>query len=281
MQIGIGDLIVSFASAGLESPDVYRRFTVEAGPSALALELRDGKIPDFPPEETAFDARVLWSFYKSAGRYIFRDTPLTKKRPRTVFSIEPDFRSGTIYARPPTPSSTLSPFPFRYPLDQIVMINLFSRHGGMLAHACGIKRGTEGVLFPGVSTAGKSTLSCLWEGRDGVTVLNDDRVVIRKKETGFWIYGTPWHGDAKLYAPDGVPLKKVFFIKHDRQNEIRKIGPLDAVSRLVVCSFFPFWDRQGMDLVLSLCSELAASVPCYELSFVPDESVLDFLEAVI
>ena len=275
MQIGIGDLTVSFAPASLQPSDVYERFTVEAGPPALALELQSGKIPDLPPEETAFDTRALWSFYKSAGRYVFRDRPLTRKRPRTVFSIESDFRSGTIYARQP------HPFPFRYPLDQIVMVNLFARNAGMLAHACGIKRGSEGVLFPGVSTAGKSTMSRLWERRGGVTVLNDDRVVIRKKDDGLWIFGTPWHGDAKLFSSDGAPLKKVFFIRHGEKNEMKKIDPLDAVSRLVVCSFFPFWDRTGMDLVLGLCSELAASVPCYELSFVPDEGVLDLLETVI
>ena len=281
MQIKIGDLIVSFSPDGPDLPDVYRCFTVEEGPPALALEVQDGMIPDFSLHEAVFDARVLWSSYKSAGRYIFRDKPLTKKRPRIVYSIKPDFRSGTLYARPPVPSDTLSLPPFRYPLDQIVMITLLSRNAGMVAHACGIKRGSEGVLFAGVSTAGKSTMSRLWERRGGATVLNDDRVVIRKKDDGFWIYGTPWHGDAKLFSPDGAPLKKIFFIRHGEKNEIRKIGPMDAASRMVVCSFSPFWDREGMDAVLGLCSELAATVPCYELSFVPDESVLDLLEREI
>jgi len=281
LQIGIGDLSVSFAPAALQPSDVYRRFTVETDPPDLVLEFREGKIPDFPREEAVFDAEVLWSCYKAAGRYIFRDVPLARKRPRTVLSIAPDFKSGAIYARPATPSENLSLFPFRYPLDQIVTVHLLSRHGGMLAHTCGITFGGAGVLFPGVSAAGKSTMSRLWGGRRGVTVLNDDRVVIRKKDNGFWIYGTPWHGDAKLYAPDKARLRKIFFLKHGRQNEIRKVDPLDAAGRLIVCSFSPFWDKEGMEVVAGLCSELAQKVPCHELTFVPDESVVELLETVI
>jgi len=279
--IGIGGLNVLFTPRVFDLPDVYRRFAAGTGLSDLVLEGYEGKIPDFPREGAVFDSRALWSCYRHEGRFIFRDKPLAKKRVRTVFRVEPDFKSGTIFARPPTSSIPLSISPFHYPLDQVVMIQLFSRHAGMVAHACGIKRGAAGILFPGVSTAGKSTISRLWEKRGGVTVLNDDRVVIRKKDDGFWIYGTPWHGDAKLFSPDKAPLKKVFFIRHGEKNEIRKIDPLDAASRLVVCSFSPFWDREGMDTVLGLCSELAATVPCYELSFVPNGSVLDFLETEI
>jgi hypothetical protein len=49
---------------------------------------------------------------------------------------------------------------------------------------------------------------------------------------------------------------------------------LDPVSHLLTCSFPPLWDSQGMEFVLEFFSQLAAQVPCQELSFRPEKSVL-------
>ena len=78
----------------------------------------------------------------------------------------------------------------------------------------------------------------------------------------------------------GKPInvkKGQFMSPREMDNIIKKVGPADAVSRLIICSFLPFWDKKGMEFTLKFCAELVENVPCYELGFVPDEHVLDFV----
>ncbi|TET41088.1 MAG: hypothetical protein E3J63_02515 [Elusimicrobia bacterium] len=110
-----------------------------------------------------------------------------------------------------------------------------------------------------------------------MTILSDDRMIIRKKNARFWIYGTPWHGDARVYSPETAHLEKIFFLKHARKIMLKKLSPVEATSRLIVCSFPTFWDKKGMEFTLRFCAELVKKIPCYELGFVPDESILDFV----
>ena len=48
-----------------------------------------------------------------------------------------------------------------------------------------------------------------------------------------------------------------------------------AVRNMLKCSFPPLWDAGGMAAALELFHRVAISVPCAELAFVPDSSVID------
>ena len=111
-------------------------------------------------------------------------------------------------------------------------------------------------------------------------VLSDDRTVVRKKGREFWMYHTPWHGDAAFGSPRGVPLKTVFFLEHGRENSIEKMRGSNAISQLFTCSFPPLWDPQGMEFFLGLFTELTGQVRCRKLSFRPDRSVLHFVNGM-
>ena len=274
MQIGIGDLIISFSSSRGQIPEVYHDFLLNKGPPTLVLELHYGKIPEFPLEEKIFNTKYLWSCYKSRNRYIFKDRPLNVGSPNLLISIEPDFNAGDIY------TNSQDSVPFQYPLDEIITINLLSRNYGILAHACGISDSGQGILFVGSSGTGKSTLANLFKSEEDVIVLNDDRIIIRKIDGRFFVFGTPWHGDSKVCSPEEAPLEKIFFLQHARKNKVKKIDPIKAATRLIVCSFPPFWDKNGMEFTLDFCAELAQKIPCYELDFVPDKRVLDLVKSI-
>ena len=125
----------------------------------------------------------------------------------------------------------------------------------------------RGILFAGNSGAGKSTITRLWKGIEGVTSLSDDRIILRRTNAGYKIYGTPWHGDARVVSPQSVPLKRIFFLKHGSANHVVRLDPFDATVNLLTCSFSKFWDAAGMDQDLLFLSELAQAIPCYELNF--------------
>ena len=89
-------------------------------------------------------------------------------------------------------------------------------------HACGVSLDVrnKGLLFAGMSGAGKSTLTRLWQKHAGLTILSDDRVILRNKAESYRIYGTPWHGDALGASARSVPLDRIFILKQASKNKL-------------------------------------------------------------
>jgi hypothetical protein len=159
------------------------------------------------------------------------------------------------------------------------MINHFLARGkGVEIHACGVLDSQGwGHLFVGQSGAGKTTIAKLWESEIGVTVLSDDRIILRKMENTIWMYGTPWHGDAGLASPERAEVKGIYFLRHGKENELIAINRADSIGHLFACSFPPFYSREGIDFTLGFLESVVKEVPCYELKFTPNKSVVELL----
>ncbi|MFH0812090.1 MAG: hypothetical protein V2A69_04525 [Pseudomonadota bacterium] len=284
VKIGIAGVVISVvpegAFPGFGFDDAYRSFITEDEPEVI-LRLHYGElVDDYDLGEKIFDSDSTWSFHRRNGKYVLRICYFSENStPDRIAILEPDFRRGEVYISNRS-NEPITLNPLLYPFAELLMINLLSLDRGTLIHACGISDGSQGILFVGTSGAGKSTLAHFWKDRKDVTVLSDDRIIIRKMDGQFWMYGTPWHGDAKACSPERAPLEKIFFLKHAEKNEIKKMTPMEATSRLMVCSFPTFWDKIGMEFTLGFIDELTREVPCYELGFVPDESVLDLVKSI-
>ena len=271
LRLGIGGIVISVTSDSsnldFEANDDRRRF-VTSGRPELILQVHCGPLPKYKLEKTLFDTGIAWNLYQSNGMYVLKDCS-------TVAILESDLKSGDIYIEP---QEWVGRFPLGSRLNEVLVINLLAKGRGIMVHACGVKDNRRGLLFVGTSQTGKSTMANLWKNKEDVIILSDDRVIIRKVDSRFQIYGTPWHGNAKVCSPERTPLEKIFFLNHAKQNSIKKIESLEAASRLIVCSFPTFWDKKGMEFTLRFCAELAKKIPCYEVGFVPDERVLNLIE---
>lgn len=263
---------------GVEESNAFLINKSEINPD-IKLRMHYRTTIDCHCSERIFEAGNLWSMHHHLGNIIFSfPSQSSDQPPYRVANLTSDFRTGDILItdKDTYQDSLLSSL--EYPLDELLIINSLSLGRGILVHACGVKDGERGYLFAGASGAGKSTIANLWKGKKDVTVLSDDRLIIRKIDGRFWIYGTPWHGDAKASSPEKAPLERIFFLNHAKSNIMRKIGHVEATSRLIVCSFPTFWDKNGMEFTLKFCAEFAKKIPCYELDFVPDESILDLVQ---
>jgi hypothetical protein len=238
-------------------------------------------------DEHLFDSEAYWNLYRLGNQYVLitGSPELNPDIPLRMIIFNEDFTKGDIYVRPEKgyesrkdTSGKPAIRPFEHPLDEFLIVNKVSDGRGANIHSCGVVLNDEGMLFVGVSTAGKSTIANLWKERD-VKILSDDRIIVKTDDADsrFWMHGTPWHGDAKVSAPDGVPLKGVFFITKSDENYLRKLPQLEAVTRLFVCCFPTFYFKNGVENTMTVLEKLAGKVPVYEFGYKPDQKALDFV----
>jgi hypothetical protein len=226
--------------------------------------------------EALFDSDSVWRLYREGDRFriecrseAFGDAPY-----KTAIFDE-TFTRGTIFMEPHVADLN----PLDYPLDEVLIANLLGRGRGVELHSCGvIDAQGRGHLFVGVSGAGKTTTARLWEGAAS-GIVSDDRVIVRERDDAMWMFGTPWHGEAELSMPEGVPLAGVYLLVQSEANALRVLDPAEAVARLFRCAFPLFYDEAALDFTLSFLARLVANVPVRELQFVRDRSVVDLVLA--
>ncbi len=253
---------------------------ISVNSTEIKLRVHLDSIPEIKEKEKIFDSGSTWALYRSSGRYILQDDSFeSDSLLETLVILEPDFKSGNVYIRNNTLNRVNSSDLLGYPLNQILMIILLSRCNGIIIHACGVEDGGIGYLFPGRSTQGKSTIANLWS-KEGATILNDDRIVVREKDGEFWMYGTPWHGDFTEVSSKALPIRKLFFLNHGKKNAYFAVKGVEAVSMLLTRSFLPLWNQKGMDYTLSLFDRMASQLPCYKLQFCPDQEIIDFVRKI-
>jgi len=169
-----------------------------------------------------------------------------------------------------------------FALDELMAVHLLGLERGVMFHSCGIRTiQNQGLLFAGVSGAGKSSTARLWQESGKGTLLGDERVAVRKRSGQFWLISTAWHGKGASVGPSETPLDHLFILHHAPINQAVRLKPYEAVAQLMARSFLPFWDRNAMEFSLQFLEELCSEVPCYSLGFVLDSSAVDYVECLI
>jgi hypothetical protein len=182
--------------------------------------------------------------------------------------------------------------PLHYPLDQLLLMHHLAPRSGVIVHAAGAVLQGKAFIFPGVSGAGKTTISRLFIAAGlGETLLSDDRVIVRTtrpegvlsdaalsgRAADMEVWGTPWPGDAQVVRNASAPLGEVLFLVHADRNELVPLSPGVAMRRLVPVISCPWFDRERGNEVLETCARIVESFPCYDLRFRLDEEVVPLI----
>lgn len=269
------------AQMRLEARGATTRFLSEGREVEVRVGAAWGELEVDAGGELLFDSGALWQLYRQGEANVLRFTsPYFGHVPYKIASFNHDFTDGMVTLHRPYFDTSRSLYPLDYPLDELLMTNLLARGRGAELHSCGIwDESGRGFLFPGQSGAGKTTTARLWEQRSGVEILSDDRIILRETEGRICMYGTPWHGEGELSRPLRAPLDGIFFLHHGERNALRELGRVEAAARLFSCGFPTFYDAAGLDFTLAFFDEVTGAVPCYELSFVPDGRVVEFIRS--
>jgi hypothetical protein len=163
--------------------------------------------------------------------------------------------------------------PLSYPMGPIVLYYLTARYQAIMLHASGVYDGLHGRLFTGFSGNGKSTMAGIWQHK-GCQIVNDDRLMLRREEDGFFMYNTP------MFYPDlpkRAPLKSLYIIEHAETNRIEELCGAYAVSQVMAFCIQHAYQKKFLEHHLKFISELCEALPVYKIGFVPDENVVEFI----
>jgi hypothetical protein len=277
IDLTIGDVAISITGSpqikDWKTSPSYLPFVADNEPD-IQVNMMRGE-PSNGDAKKFFGSYPIWDLYRSNGNSIIKfydDMPGLSR----ALAFKANLKEADLYFPAGTDQFI---HPFYGPVLELLMINYLAQQRGTIIHSCGIKLGDKGILFVGESGAGKSTLTKLWNQAAAVEILSDDRTIVRKKDGDYWIYGTPWHGEAKFGAPINVKLDRIYFIQHGAANSARKMKGAEPVQNLLTCSFPPYWDTDGMEFTMDFFSDLTATMPCYELFFKPNGDIIDFIKS--
>lgn len=252
---------VAELSVQVEGQGCWRQRSSFAPSSSATLLLRaETSSETLRPPGTPIVECDTWAAFSKGGSLCLL-SQLRSWSPREVACIELRQGSpeGRLLMRP-----GLEVDPLDYPLDQLLTIHLLQEHGGLLLHAACVAMGGRAYVIAGPSGEGKTTFARAAADVDSVTVLTDERVVLRKRD-GRWVaYGTPWSGEGHFTNPGSAPLAGIYLLEKSDQDHVRPLSPVRAMASLTRCHFPAAWIGNTASQIAPL-EELVADVPCFAL----------------
>jgi len=222
--------------------------------------------------EAKNELRKYFSIYQhmESYKFIIYDQQVENKI-QQIAILDREYTNWVIYTNPNEEDNNL--YPLQYPLGPIVFYYFTVKLDAIMIHASGVFDGLKGRVFSGFSGTGKSTMAELWQ-KSGSLIINDDRLIIRKRNAGFEIHNTP------MFYPDMpkmAPLHSINLIYHSKGNCIKKLSGTEAISRIMTCCIQHDYDKRIIEHQLSFISSITEQIPVYEVGFFPNEKIVDFI----
>lgn len=163
-----------------------------------------------------------------------------------------------------------------------VICNYIIEHSGFFLHCSCLKYHDEAIIFTAPSGTGKSTHAALWRKHfgDEITMINDDKPLVREKDGRFFIYGTPWNGKHGIGENTSAPVRAVVFLSQAPENTAAQVTPIEALSLLLQQTVLPS-EKAMLSMLLDMLGRMVETVPMYRLGCtISDEAVMTIYEKI-
>lgn len=165
-------------------------------------------------------------------------------------------------------------------LEYIALYRLFCEkaidYDVYLCHGSVLEIDGKAYMFTAASGTGKSTHARLWKEKFGerVTMINDDKPLLRLKEDGIYAYGTPWDGKHHLSTNMHAKLAGICFLKQAKENHI---GPVtkDESLPLIMNQIYRPRNAEGLMKTIQFVEKLMDRIPMYVLECNISEEAVD------
>ncbi len=283
----IGGLVLVARREAEDSPpamaDSLAAFAVPAGRAAptatVSVTWQDDRQSPADRAEPVFASGGMWTLYRAAdGGYLYDVvSPVFGERPYRTAWFDAEYQTGWIACRSDATTRRALRAALEYPLDELWVTNLLARGRGVELHACAVVDvDGRGFLFVGQSGDGKTTTARLWSAA-GATALSDDRVIVRKLDGRWMMFGTPWHGEAEFARPDAAPITRAFILRHGDGERVAALKPAQAAALLLARAFPPFYDAAALGFTADCLGRLVGELPCETLTFTPTPAAVAYV----
>ncbi len=154
--------------------------------------------------------------------------------------------------------------------------------GGFFLHCSCLRYRDGAIIFTAPSGTGKSTHASLWRKHFGgeVTMINDDKPLVRKVGGQYIIYGTPWNGKHSIGNNISAPIRAIVFLRQAKENHAEPLDPFKALSLILQQTVLP-GDRESLSTLLDLLTGLMVTTPMFKLGCtISDEAVTTIVNAI-
>ncbi len=251
----------------VDLPSPYKNFTTAGRSADCHIRVRVGP-PDLQGhlhlERSVFRSRDLWGVYRQEGGWTF------------VYPLQDDHSwKRFLHWTPPAEVGVWIPAgePLHNPLGDITLpffAALFARHRGILLHAAAVQVHGRAWIFAGPGGSGKSHWAHLWH-EAGLTVLHEDRIILRERGEDVWAFGTPLHVEPRLCSPEGAPVERIYFLQMAAPDAIVPAGPARAAALLLRSAVLPIYDAGAMGQLLEVAGRAATQAETFLLGRASDE----------
>lgn len=155
-------------------------------------------------------------------------------------------------------------------------------HKTLAMHSSVVAKDGWAYMFLGKSGTGKSTHSSRWlKHLKGFHLLNDDNPVLRVKDNGVWVYGSPWSGKTPCYRQEKARVGGIVMLEQGPQNKIWKEDVPEAFASLMISCSLMIWDKPSYNMLIETMSDVIGTVGVHHLSCLPDEAAAQLSHATI
>lgn len=165
-------------------------------------------------------------------------------------------------------------------LEAVVRIGLsllLPTHDALLLHSSCVSYNGRGLVFSGISGAGKSTISDILSELPAVTKIADELLIIQKSAEGWRVHVPPFAGTQGLPFGTSVRLDAMHLLHQAPEHERVRMQASSALPEF--CRHVLSFGRSAKSVaeILELIANLVESIPCYDLYFAKNTAVCDVL----
>lgn len=144
---------------------------------------------------------------------------------------------------------------------------VLSDYDGCFFHSSCLELDGEAYMFTALSGTGKSTHTANWRRvfGDRVTMINDDKPLIRNIGGTYYVCSTPWMGKSDIGCNMNTPIKAIYVLRRSETNTCREVRPVEVFRELLEATLLPE-SRENMSKLLSTFDGLFSNVKLFLLS---------------
>ena len=158
---------------------------------------------------------------------------------------------------------------------------LLIQRNRLILHASLLNTQFGGLVFSGPSGIGKSTQAELWKEYEEAEQINGDRPILYKKENVWMGYGSPYAGSSKCYVNKGVPVRAIMLLAQGEDCRIMPLRKSEAFREIFRNCTVYSWDREFVERVITLVTEVVSDIPIYRLICTPDQRAVEAVKEIL